>query len=95
MAELFDMIAEGFNKKKATIKVTPLMKELAWRIELFRSFITRKRAVITKETANSAMKENSYSTKKIQDAISFKFMPIQESVKKYCQWFSERIESVN
>ena len=38
--ELFDMIAEGFNKKKATVKVTPFMKDLAWRIELFRSFIT-------------------------------------------------------
>ena len=93
--ELFDMIAEGFNKKKATIKVTPLMKELAWRIELLRSFITGRRPLITKETANSAMKNSSYSTKKIQDAISFKFIPIQESVKKYCQWFSERIESVN
>jgi nucleoside-diphosphate-sugar epimerase len=93
--ELFDMIAEGFNKKKTTIKVTLLMKELAWRIEFFRSFITGRRPLITKETANSSMKISSYSTKKIQDAISFKFVPIQESVKKYCQWFSERIESVN
>ena len=93
--ELFDMIAEGFNKKKATIEVTPLMKELAWRIELFRSFITGRRPLITKETANSSMKISSYSTKKIENAISFKFIPIEESVEKYCQWFSERIESVN
>ena len=88
--ELFDMIAEGFNKKKATVKVTPFMKELAWRIELFRSFITGKRPLLTKETANSAMKSSSYSTKKVEDAISFKFVPIKESVKKYCEWFSER-----
>ena len=92
--ELFDMIAEGFNKKKATVKVTPLMKELAWRIELFRSFITGKRPLLTKETANSAMKNSSYSTKKVEDAISFKFVPIKESVKKYCEWFSKNIKSV-
>lgn len=89
--ELFDMIAERFNKKKATIKVTPLMKELAWRIELLRSFITGRRPLITKETANSSMKISSYSTKKIENAISFKFIPIKESVEKYCQWFSEKI----
>jgi nucleoside-diphosphate-sugar epimerase len=92
--ELFDMIAEGFNKKKATVKVTPFMKELAWRIELFRSFITGKRPLLTKETANSAMKNSSYSTKKVEDAISFKFVPIKESVKKYCEWFSKNIKSV-
>ena len=92
--ELFDMISEGFNKKKATVKVTPLMKELAWRIELFRSFITGKRPLLTKETANSAMKNSSYSTKKVEDAISFKFVPIKESVKKYCKWFSKNIKSV-
>ena len=92
--ELFDMIAEEFNKKKATVKVTPLMKELAWRIELFRSFITGKKPLITKETANSAMKSSSYSTKKVEDAILFKFVPIKESVKKYCSWFSERNKSV-
>ncbi|MBT6699125.1 MAG: NAD-dependent epimerase/dehydratase family protein [Flavobacteriales bacterium] len=89
--ELFDMIAERFNKKKATIKVTLLMKELAWRIEFFRSFITGRRPLITKETANSSMKISSYSTKKIENAISFKFIPIEESVEKYCQWFSEKI----
>ena len=88
--EVCGMIAEGFNKKKATLKVTPFMKELAWRIELFRSFTTGGKPLITKETANIAMKSSSYSTKKIEDVVSFKFVPIKESVKKYCKWFSER-----
>lgn len=92
--ELFDMIAKRFNKKKPTIKITPLMKELAWRMSFLWSFITGKKTFITKETANSAMKNSSYSTKKIEDAISFKFVPIKESVKKYCKWFSERSKSI-
>ena len=92
--EVCDMIAEGFNKKKATVKVTPFMKELSWRLELSWSFITGKKPLITKETANIAMKSSSYSTKKVEDAISFKFVPIKESVKKYCKWFCERNKSV-
>ena len=84
---LFDLIAEGFGNKKATIKVTPLLKGIAWRLEFIISFITGRNPLLTKETANSAMKNNSYSTQKIEDAIAYKFTPIQESVTKYCKWF--------
>ena len=92
--EVFDMIAIEFKKKKAAIKVTPFLKETAWRMELIRSFITGKRPLITKETVNTAMRDSSYSTKKIENAISFKFVPIKESVKRYCKWFSKNIKSV-
>jgi nucleoside-diphosphate-sugar epimerase len=91
---VFDMIAEKYNKKKATVEVTPFLKEVSWRIDLFRSFITGRRPLITKETVNTAMRNSSYSTKKIENAISFKFVPIKESVKKYCEWFYERNKSV-
>ena len=84
---LFDLIAEGFGNKKATVKVTPLLKGIAWRLEFIISFITGRNPLLTKETANSAMKNNSYSTQKIEDAIAYKFTPIQESVTKYCKWF--------
>ena len=84
---LFDLIAEGFGNKKATIKVTPLLKGIAWRLEFIISFITGRNPLLTKETANSAMKNNSYSTQKIKNAIAYKFTPIQESVTKYCKWF--------
>ena len=33
------------------------------------------------------MKNNSYSTQKIENAIAYKFTPIQESVTKYCNGF--------
>ena len=88
---LFDLIAEGLGKKKSTIKITPLLKEIAWRAEWIRSFIVGKKPLLTKETANSSMKNNSYSTKKIEEAIGYKFIPIQESVTKYCKWFLRRV----
>ena len=91
--EVFDMISEEFKKKKANIKITPFVKEIAWRGELLRSYITGKNPLITKESINTAMKSSSYSNKKIEKAIDFKFIPIKESVKKYCSWFLRRNQS--
>ena len=44
---------------------TPLLKEIAWRSEYIFSFMTGKKALITRESANSAMTKSYYSTNKI------------------------------
>lgn len=83
---VFDWIAEDLGKPKATIKVTPLLKEIAWRLEAVRCFITRKSPLLTKETANSAMTTTRYSNQKLSD-FGFEHTPIRESVKRYADWF--------
>ncbi|MBT4881872.1 MAG: NAD-dependent epimerase/dehydratase family protein [Flavobacteriales bacterium] len=85
--DCFDRIAVAFNKPKATIKVTPFLKEIAWRLEAVKSFVTAKTPLITKETANSAMTDSSYSTSKIEQAISYQFTDIDATIKKYATWF--------
>ncbi len=85
--DCFDRIAIALGKPKATIKVTPFLKELAWRLEAIRSFITSKKPLLTKETANSAMTDGAYSTEKIKKEIDFQFTPIEQTIKKYCDWF--------
>ena len=85
--EIFDRIAVVFGKPKATIKVTPLLKEIAWRLEAIRSFISGKRPLITKETANSAMTNSSYSTNKVIKRIGFVFTDIDITIKRYCKWY--------
>ena len=87
--DIFDSIAENLNKPKPHIKVSPLIKEIAWRIECLKSFITNKSPLITKETANTAMKNKSFSNEKIIKALDYKFIPIEESIKHYSQWFLE------
>ena len=83
---VFDWIAEDLDKPKASIKVTPLLKEIVWRLEGIRCFLTKKTPLITKETANQAMAKMAYSNKKISD-FGFKHTPIRESIKKYSEWF--------
>lgn len=87
--DIFDSIAENLNKPKPHIKVSPLIKEIAWRIEWLKSFITNKSPLITKETANTAMKNKSFSNQKIIKALDYKFIPIEESIKYYSKWFLE------
>ena len=87
--DIFDSIAENLNKPKPHIKVSPLIKEIAWRIEWLKSFITNKSPLITKETANTAMKNKSFSNEKIIKTLDYKFIPIEESIKHYSQWFLE------
>ena len=78
---IFDWIAEDLDKPKANIKVTPLLKEIVWRLEVIRCFFTRKTPLMAKETANQAMAKMAYSNKKLSD-FGFIHTPIRESVTK-------------
>jgi hypothetical protein len=42
---------------------------------------------VTKETANTAMKNKSFSNEKIVSALNYKFIPISDSIKRYSKWF--------
>ena len=85
--DCFDRIALAFNKPKATIKVTPLLKEIAWRVEAVRAFFTAQKPLLTRETANSAMTSSAFNTSKIEKMINFQFTDIDATIKKYAAWF--------
>ena len=85
--DCFDKIAVALGKTKAHIKVTPFLKEIAWRVETVKSLITGKTPLITKETANAAMTERTFSTAKIEEVLEFKFTDIDVTIKKYANWF--------
>ena len=85
--DCFDRIAEALGKPKAKIRVTPFLKEIAWRIESVKSSITGKKPLLTKETANSSMNSNSYSADKIKHALNFRFTDIEVTIDKYAKWF--------
>ena len=89
--ELFNLISDKFKKPRPSIKVTPFLKEVAWRLEYLKSFLTNKKPLITKQSANFAMKNTRYSNTKIKESINYQFIPIEESVEKYCDWFRNRI----
>lgn len=85
--DCFNKIAEVMRKPKATIKVTSFLKEFAWRIETVKSFLTGKKPLITKETANSAMSKKAYDSTKIKKFLSYEFTDFNTTINKYANWF--------
>jgi len=73
------------NKKKASVRVTPLMAEFAWRIFKISSMFTGKEPMITKETARTSVQEYNYSSKKIIHTLDFTFTPIEKTLKYICE----------
>ncbi|MDX1903458.1 MAG: NAD-dependent epimerase/dehydratase family protein [Thermonemataceae bacterium] len=78
---LFEKIAEKIEKKPPHIPITPFIAALAWRLSSFISFFTRKKSVITKETALSSQKKFFYDNKKIKNALpDLNFYDIDETI---------------
>lgn len=85
--ELFSMIAEDLGKKKPSVKANAFLSQLAWRLEWFRSKLTGKKPLITKETARTAFQRYQYSTEKIKKTTGIKFIPIHLSIQENCKQF--------
>lgn len=76
-----------FTKTAHYLGVKPPHKEaktwllnIAWRLDWLKHKLTRKRRVLSKQTAKSALTETNYSNKKIKEAIGFEFLPMDKSI---------------
>jgi dihydroflavonol-4-reductase len=76
---MLGMIAVALRKKPPHIKLRPWMAELAWRIELLLS-IFGKTPVISKEVARSAFNRFYYDSTKVKQLLSYRYIPIEESI---------------
>ena len=86
--DAFNFIADEFSVERASVKVTPLIKELAWRLESIRSFFLQTSPLLTKETAESAMSKKSYSSSKIKKVLDYNFISFNDSIQKYCKFYN-------
>jgi nucleoside-diphosphate-sugar epimerase len=83
--EIFTAIANCFEKKPPHKKVTPFIASMVWRWEAVKSMFTGKDALVTKETARTALAKVYFNNSKILLALPrFKFTPINETIKDTC-----------
>lgn len=78
----FDMLHDGFNKKRPSKHAGTFLTGLAWRLEKVRRFITGGDPVITKETAQASQHKHEFSNEKIKSALHIEFIPVSESIKE-------------
>ena len=83
---LFFAIADGLHKKRPSIKATPFLSGLAWRVSSFLQLITGKKSMITKQTAKSSHNNYRYSNAKIKAALDFEFEPLATTIASTCAY---------
>ncbi len=81
-------IADEFKVKRPSIKVTPVLRELAWRFALLKSIFTDKPAFITKESIRASNRITNYNSTKITQEIDFTFESLQQTIKNTCSKYT-------
>jgi len=87
--ELFEKMAAGFGKKAPSKKIAPLLAEIVWRVEAFRSWLTGSRPLITKETAKTARTQFIYDGKKVNQTLGFEYRKLDETVRRVCEFLTK------
>lgn len=83
--DFFSFTAKALNKKAPFIRVSPLIRHLAWRFEWLRSRLTGKRPLITKETALQSSRQNVYINKKSVQLLNFEYTPITQTIQEVAE----------
>jgi len=82
--EVFTEIAKNLEKKPPTIKISKTTTSFLRRTDAIISFITGKKRLITKDSANSLHSKTYYSSEKIKNSFGFEFTPIKSVIKEVC-----------
>ncbi len=89
--QLFETIAEGLHRKPPVKEATPLLGQIAWRLEKLKSLFTGKKPLLTKETARIAQSVTYFDNSKILAALpGFTFGTLRETIAKSCQNYLEK-----
>jgi nucleoside-diphosphate-sugar epimerase len=83
--EIFFAIANGFGKKRPSIKIKPWQTVIFWRFSWFVSKITGVAPLITKYSAKSAHSISKYSSEKLINTIDFEFESVEKSIERICE----------
>lgn len=84
---LLDTSARIFGNSKPKIKLKPWMLSLAWRGARGWAAITGSKPKVTRETASSVSRVNTFSSAKVINAISINLVPVEEALLYYRSFF--------
>jgi len=92
--KLLNTIADGFGRKHPSKEATPLLGELAWRIEKIKSLFTGNMPLLTKESARVAHSQAYFDNSKVLGRLpGFSFTTLEQSIFKTCKKYLEAINA--
>ncbi|MBK9337969.1 MAG: NAD-dependent epimerase/dehydratase family protein [Lewinellaceae bacterium] len=85
--DLFFSVADALGRKRPFIKVTPLLAEVAWRVEWLKEKILGTTPVVTRESARATVSSYSYDNAKSLTVPGFSYRPLEQTVRETAAQF--------
>ena len=86
--ELLTKMAKHLGKRPPRIKVTPLLRGIAWRLAWLQSKLTGKKPVLTRETASNSSRTFYYHNgKSLAQFDDFEYLPIEQTISETAAQF--------
>lgn len=82
--EMFDQIAQRFNKKPPAIKASQLLVKIGLFIEWLKYIFTGKKPLITRETARVGKTQIYFDNTKVVNELNHTFVPLDETLNWAC-----------
>jgi dihydroflavonol-4-reductase len=80
---IFNSIANAFDKKLPHKKVTPFLAGIVWRLEAIKGMLTGKAPLLTKETAATAQATVRFDNQKFLKTFpNFKYRKVEDTIKR-------------
>jgi nucleoside-diphosphate-sugar epimerase len=92
--DVFHLIAAGFKKRPAYKKVTPFLAGFVWRLAAIKSRFTGKAALVTKETAKTALTKVFFDNSKLKKFLpSFSYRNLQVTISETCAALQQKLNN--
>ncbi len=92
-ATVFDQMADALGVRRPYIRITPLLRELSWRVAEGAALLTGRQPFITRETARMSARTFLYDNRKSRAAFGFEYIPVERTIRETAaQFLSARTE---
>jgi nucleoside-diphosphate-sugar epimerase len=73
-------MADAMQVKRPSLEAGKTLRSIAWRMEWIKSFFSKQRPLVTKESARLASINFQYSNQKIKQALGYEFKPLSKTI---------------
>lgn len=87
--DLFFQVADALGAKRPAIKVSPMLAEVAWRVEWLKEKLTGAQPIVTRESARSSVSQFFYDNAKSLTLPGFAYRPLEQTIRETAAQFLE------
>ncbi|MFN0016131.1 MAG: SDR family NAD(P)-dependent oxidoreductase [Saprospiraceae bacterium] len=89
--DLFFLIADELDARRPSVKVTPLLAEIAWRVERLKEKLLGTEPIVTKESARASVSSYFYDNAKSLTVPDFTYRPLEQTVQQTAKQFLDAL----